>query len=178
MTCNCYKWEMTNIHTLGWSSWLDNKKKNRKKIWGHHGSFFFFFLQSGFEKSKICCVSGITFIVTYGDKCVTSLWTCVILLPYSNAGRWISYAWKQLRIIFTNLILLVLIPASTAHVVKRKLVRDKIGRTRRYDFDQMSRLPCNPRFKCELIRKQNSDDKANFNFLLAPKWRGQSISYY
>ena len=71
----------------------------------------------------------------------------------------------------------VFIPASTAHVVKRKLVRDKMGRTRRYDFGQMSRLPCNSRFKCELIRKQNSDDKANFNFLQAPKSCGQSISY-
>ena len=42
-TCNSYKWEMTNIDILGWSSWLDNKKNIEKQIWGHHGSFFFFF---------------------------------------------------------------------------------------------------------------------------------------
>ena len=53
MTCNSYKWEMTNIHILGWSSWLDNKKENRKTIWGHHGSFFAKWLW----KSKTCYVA-------------------------------------------------------------------------------------------------------------------------
>ena len=74
MTCNSYKWEMTNIDILGWSSWLDNKKKNRKQIWGHHGIFF----ANCLWKNKTCCLSVITFIVTFGDKCVTSLWMWAI----------------------------------------------------------------------------------------------------
>ena len=45
MTCNSYKWEMTNIL-------LDNKKKNRKTIWGHHGSFFY---KVALKKQNMLC---------------------------------------------------------------------------------------------------------------------------
>ena len=77
-----------------------------------------------------------------------------IFLPYSNAGRWISYAWKPLRIIFTNLLLCVLIPASTARVVKREEIRMRLWNrkdTKVWFWSNAKykrcRLPCNPRFK-------------------------------
>ena len=41
MMCNCFKWEMTNIHTLRWSSWLDNKKKKEKNKSGVITAVFF-----------------------------------------------------------------------------------------------------------------------------------------
>ena len=77
-------------------------------------------------------------------------------LHYSNAGRWISYAWNPLRIIFTNLIILVLIPASSARVVKRKEIRMRFWNredTKVWFWSNAKhkkcRLPCNPRFKFE-----------------------------
>ena len=41
MTCNSYKWEMTNIDILGWRSWLDNKKKKSKTNLGSSWQSFF-----------------------------------------------------------------------------------------------------------------------------------------